>query len=157
VEGFSAVQRVSGEEPYESGTPRVPFFRFPGFADTPALLSMLHDRNIAVFGADIWASDWNSMSPEAELQLVMQRLDRAGRGIILLHDIKAQTAAMLPAFLAELKAKGYRVVHIVPGSGERSPVQPAPPSWTSETGAILAHMPGLTRTKSAVSKLKPSL
>lgn len=94
--------------------PRVPFFRFPGFAATPELLTYLTQRGISVFGADLWASDWNKMTPEQQLALVLQRLDAAGGGIILFHDTKSQTAAMIPAFLRTLAAKGYRVVHIIP-------------------------------------------
>ncbi|MEW6256647.1 MAG: polysaccharide deacetylase family protein [Pseudomonadota bacterium] len=97
-----------------AGAPRIPFFRFPGFASTPQLLDDLQRRGISVFGADLWASDWNVMSPDQQLALVLGRLDSAGRGIVLFHDTKAQTAAMIPAFLAALKARGYRVVHIVP-------------------------------------------
>lgn len=91
-----------------------PFFRFPGFVSSPALLERLAQRGIVVFGADLWASDWNPMSPADELRLVMRRLNAAGGGILLFHDTKAQTAAMLPAFLRELKREGYRVVHVVP-------------------------------------------
>ena len=94
--------------------PRVPFFRFPGFASTPALLDYLDKQGIAVFGADFWASDWNVMTPEKELDLVTKRLDAAGKGIVLFHDTKGQTAAMIPAFLKAMKERGYRVVHMVP-------------------------------------------
>lgn len=99
---------------HDNATPSTPFYRFPGFASTPALLAMLEQRHIVVFGADLWASDWNVMTPEQELAQVTQRLEQAGRGIILFHDTKTQTAAMLPAFLRYLKANGYRVVHIRP-------------------------------------------
>jgi peptidoglycan/xylan/chitin deacetylase (PgdA/CDA1 family) len=44
----------------------------------------------------------------------MARLNAQSGGIVLLHDTKAQTAAMLPAFLRELKKRGYRIVHVVP-------------------------------------------
>lgn len=94
--------------------PRVPFFRFPGFASTPQLLDYLDAKGIAVFGADFWASDWNVMTPEAELDLVLKRLDAAGGGIVLFHDTKSYTAAMIPAFLRALAERGYSVVHIVP-------------------------------------------
>lgn len=94
--------------------PRVPFFRFPGFASTPELLDYLDRSGIAVFGADFWASDWNKMTPDEELALVLKRLDAAGGGIVLFHDTKAQTAAMIPAFLRTLKERGYKIVHIVP-------------------------------------------
>ncbi|CUU41873.1 Bifunctional xylanase/deacetylase precursor [Blastochloris viridis] len=111
-----------------AAAPRVPFFRFPGFADTPALLEELARRNVAVFGADLWASDWRQMTPEAELDLVMLRLRDAGRGIVLFHDTKRHTAEMMPAFLRALKAAGYRVVHIVPEriGPERIPAQTIP-------------------------------
>lgn len=93
--------------------PSTPFFRFPGFETTPATLELLQSRGIVVFGADLWASDWNEMSPEQELKLLTERLKAAGKGIILLHDPKARTATMLPAFLRYLRDHGYRVVHVV--------------------------------------------
>ena len=95
-------------------TPSTPFFRFPYFDSTPQLLERLEKRGIAVFGADFWASDWNKMTPEQELKLLTDRLEIARKGIILLHDPKAQTAAMLPSFLRYLREHNYRVVHIVP-------------------------------------------
>lgn len=89
-------------------------FRFPGFASSPALLADLNARGFVVFGADVWASDWNPMSPEQELHLLLSRIDKVGRGIVLLHDTRAETARMLPSFLRELKRRGYRIVHVVP-------------------------------------------
>jgi peptidoglycan/xylan/chitin deacetylase (PgdA/CDA1 family) len=69
------------------------------------------------------------MTPHQQLRLVLARLDAAGRGIVLFHDTKPQTAAMMPAFLRALKARGYRVVHVVaagapanlPASGSAGP------------------------------------
>src|SRR5882762_7355137 len=97
-------------------TPSTPFFRFPGFEMTPATLDLLQSRGIVVFGADLWADDWNPMTPEQELKLITDRLKIARKGIILFHDPKAQTAAMLPAFLRYLRDNDYRVVHVVPAS-----------------------------------------
>lgn len=99
--------------------PTTPFFRFPGFASTPALLDRLQARNVVVFGADVWASDWVPMTPTQELQLILGRIDRLGSGIVLLHDTKSQTAAMLPDFLRALKRRGYRIVHIIPPANSR--------------------------------------
>jgi len=110
--GIAAVEAAVYDKP--SGPPRTPFFRFPGFASSPALLERLKARGIAVFGADLWAGDWNPMSPQHERALLLQRLTKAGRGIVLLHDIQPKTAAMLPELLRELKRRDYRVVHIVP-------------------------------------------
>ena len=98
--------------------PSTPFFRFPFFDMTPATLENLQRRGVAVFGADHWASDWLPMTPAQQLKLLTDRLQIARKGIILLHDPKAQTAAMLPAFLRYLRDNRYRVVHIVPAGAK---------------------------------------
>ena len=121
-----------------------PFFRFPGFADTADLRDLFAANNVGIFGTDLWASDWIPMTPEAELKLIMARLEKPKRGMILLHDSHEWTADMLPAFLRELKARGYKVVHIVPGPGAAATVD-APPGWTSETESIIGRLkPRLT-------------
>jgi peptidoglycan-N-acetylglucosamine deacetylase len=75
--GIAAVERTV----YGDGTkPHPPFFRFPGFAHSPALLERMQARGLVVFGADFWASDWNPMSPAQELQLTLTRLDAAHGG-----------------------------------------------------------------------------
>jgi peptidoglycan/xylan/chitin deacetylase (PgdA/CDA1 family) len=99
-----------------TASPSTPFFRFPGFEMTQATLDLLQSRGIVVFGADLWASDWNPMRPQQQLKLLVDRLKIAGKGIILLHDPKAQTAAMLPGFLRYLRDNRYRVVDLVPAA-----------------------------------------
>lgn len=110
--GFTAIETAL----YGKGShvPVTPFFRFPGFASSPALLAHLAQHGIVVFGADLWASDWNRMTPAQELALVLGRIEANRGGIVLLHDTKAQTAAMLPDLLRALKGRGYSVVHVVP-------------------------------------------
>ena len=119
--GIAAVEDITGKptaprtvgQTTAAGEP-TRFFRFPGFASTPRLLDELNARNMVIFGADLWASDWNKMTPDQELAQVVGRLKTARKGIILFHDIKAQTAAMLPGFFRFLKDNGYHVVHVVP-------------------------------------------
>jgi peptidoglycan-N-acetylglucosamine deacetylase len=110
--GFAAVDATLYGKAERS--PVTPFFRFPGFASNQPLLERLERRRIAVFDADLWASDWNPMTPIQQLALVLQRLDSTRGGILLFHDTKSQTAAMLPEFLRTLKGRGYAVVHVVP-------------------------------------------
>lgn len=97
--------------------PTTPFFRFPGFAANQSLLDRMAQRGIVVFGADVWASDWLPMSPEQELRLILSRVEHIGRGIVLFHDTKSQTAQMLPTFLRELKRRGFSIVHVIPARG----------------------------------------
>jgi peptidoglycan/xylan/chitin deacetylase (PgdA/CDA1 family) len=89
------------------------FFRFPYFASTPPLLHWLERRRMVVFGADLWASDWNPMTPDQELQLILERVEANNGGIVLFHDTKAQTATMLPLFLRALKSRGFAIVDVV--------------------------------------------
>ena len=56
--------------------------------------------------------------------------------MLLLHDNHPWTAAMVPMLLRELKAKGYRIVHMVAGPGN-GPTVAAPPGWGSETERMI--------------------
>lgn len=133
--GFRAVDKAvygaAGEHPHQ------PFFRFPGFADTPPLDKWLASQDVVVFGADLWASDWEPESPDAELSLILVRLEKNKGGIVLLHDIQPRTVAMLPQLLQELKERGFRIVHVVPGPGPLE-TRPAPAGWFSQTDRFLA-------------------
>ena len=122
--------------------PHVPFFRFPGFADTAGLLAYLDQRHIAVFGSDLWAGDWIAMSPEHERERVIALLEKRPlhNGIILFHDTKASTARMLPDLLREMKAKGYHFVQLVYQSGADVPPLTTPLKGEPETVAIIAHL-----------------
>ena len=111
-DGFAAVEwALRG---VATTTPATPFFRYPGFLMTPETLDLLQSRGIVVFAADLWANDWDPQTPKHELQLLTERLKAARKGIIVLHDPQAKTAAMLPAFLRYLRDNHYHVVHVVP-------------------------------------------
>jgi peptidoglycan-N-acetylglucosamine deacetylase len=147
LRGMAAVEKAAYGAGGGAGEPadlaqlnlHTPFFRFPGFADTPELRRWLAAGDVGVFGADLWASDWIEMSSREELGLTLARLEKTGRGIILFHDTHRWTANMLPDFLRELKKRGYRVVHLVPASGSAATVD-APPGWTSETERIIGRL-----------------
>jgi peptidoglycan/xylan/chitin deacetylase (PgdA/CDA1 family) len=145
LRGMISVEKAAYGRDFGGGEPNepkdlkleAPFFRFPGFADTPDLRSWFAANDVGIFGVDLWASDWIKMTPEEELKLVMGRLDRNGhRGMLLMHDNHPWTAAMVPMLLSELKAKGYKVVHMVAGPGN-GPTVPAPPGWRSETERVI--------------------
>ena len=44
----------------------------------------------------------------------MSKLEKHGKGIILMHDFQRVTAEAMPELLRQLKAGGYKVVHLVP-------------------------------------------
>jgi peptidoglycan-N-acetylglucosamine deacetylase len=98
------------------GHPIAPFFRFPYLNAPSSDVSYLASRGFAVFDIDVdsWDSHGQFVSPERIINVTMSRLKTAGKGIILMHDIKRSTAAALPTILRQLKANGFKVVHLVP-------------------------------------------
>lgn len=105
--GFSAVQQALGK-------PVAPFFRFPYLRDTAASLKYLQERNLAAFSIDIDSRDFDTRDAAAVHARVMRDLAAARKGIVLFHDIHASSAKALPGLLADLRAKGFRVVHLEP-------------------------------------------
>jgi peptidoglycan/xylan/chitin deacetylase (PgdA/CDA1 family) len=95
-----------------AGAPIAPFFRYPYLSYGPATVAYLQSRNIAQFAVDVDAFDWRTHSAQGVVRKVMAGLRQTGRGIILLHDIHDSTAGAMPQLLAQLKAKGYRLVHL---------------------------------------------
>src|SRR5215510_7009948 len=103
--GFSAVKLAIGADP-------APFFRFPYLKDPKEAVEYLGSRNIAIFSHDLDSFDFKMHNPEEVVKSVMTKLERKGKGIILMHDAKSVTAKAIPTILSELKAKGYKVVHM---------------------------------------------
>jgi peptidoglycan/xylan/chitin deacetylase (PgdA/CDA1 family) len=96
-----------------------PFFRIPGFGRTNAIEQFLESKKLVTWSADIDTDDWwRGSTPGAIVQRAMRRLNEKGRGIILMHDIHPATALALPILLKELKANGYRIVHVVPAGAQ---------------------------------------
>jgi len=108
--GISAVTSVLGHAP-------APFFRFPGFGDDRALRAKVVGEGLGIFSADVVGNDWILVSGDSVRQTVLRGLKEHNGGIVLLHDIKKATARMLPELLKDIKAAGYRIVALTPGSG----------------------------------------
>jgi peptidoglycan/xylan/chitin deacetylase (PgdA/CDA1 family) len=147
LRGMTTVEKIVYGADFSAGEPKdltdlklhTPFFRFPGFADTPDLMAWFAANNVGAFSTDLWASDWIEMPPKVELNLIMARLEAVRRGMILLHDNRQWTADMLPDFLRELRRRGYHVVHMVAGPGPGVTVD-APAGWISETEQALGRL-----------------
>jgi peptidoglycan-N-acetylglucosamine deacetylase len=94
------------------GGPTAPFFRFPDLRHPPQMVTYLGGRDIAIFSTDIDSFDFKLRKPEQVISSVMAKLAIHGKGIILMHDFQRPTAEALPELLNQLKAKGYKVVHM---------------------------------------------
>jgi peptidoglycan/xylan/chitin deacetylase (PgdA/CDA1 family) len=103
--GFSAVKWALGASPS-------PFFRFPALQHPPEMVTYLGSRNIAMFSCDLDSFDFKARNPQQVIDVTMKKLDKLGKGIILMHDFHKHTADALPALLRKLKAGGYKVVQM---------------------------------------------
>ena len=109
------------------GTAPAPFFRIPGLGRSDVIEEYAEAKGLQVWSADFPADDWRPVSSARVYDLALQRLEAKGKGILLLHDIQARTVAALPRILSELKARGYRIVHVVPATSD-VPATPTDPS-----------------------------
>jgi peptidoglycan/xylan/chitin deacetylase (PgdA/CDA1 family) len=105
--GFSAVAQALE-------APMAPFFRFPYLRPSAASMGYLKTRDVASFTIDVDSRDFRTRDPEAVKKAVLTQLAGTRKGIILFHDIQPSTAHALPGLLAEMKERGFKVVHLVP-------------------------------------------
>jgi peptidoglycan-N-acetylglucosamine deacetylase len=122
-QGFASITAALGER-----RPLSPFVRIPGLLRSNEVEAWFQSRKLATWSADVVADDWKHISASEVVRRTISRLDEKGKGVVLLHDIQPATALALPELLRELKARGYRVVHVVPRGAPQPevPVAAAP-------------------------------
>lgn len=113
--GIAAVTEALGKNRHVA-----PFFRPPYLAITKDVEKFLYSRGQMVWGIDADSNDWTFATVNRVVEQSISELEKAGRGILLLHDIKPATARAIPLLLAELKRRGFRIVHVVPASNATS-------------------------------------
>jgi peptidoglycan/xylan/chitin deacetylase (PgdA/CDA1 family) len=120
-QGFASVQKALGDD-YKVA----PFFRYPGLMHKAESEAYLAEKGIMVWSADFPGDDWKRRVNAKEVtRRSISRLEARGRGVLLLHDIHKVTVIALPDLLAELKARGFKVVHVVPGATTTPLPEPA--------------------------------
>ncbi len=124
--GIASVSAVLGDPDAVA-----PFFRIPGLGRSEVIEEALASRGLAVFSIDTDADDWfRHVSAAQVVEKSMSRLEKLGRGILLLHDIHPWTADALPELLRQLREHGFHVVHIVPPTPQAAAMANATKSWT---------------------------
>ncbi|WP_322517323.1 polysaccharide deacetylase family protein [Rhodopseudomonas palustris] len=103
--GFAAVKWALGAAPS-------PFFRFPALRHPPEMVTYLGTRNVSMFSCDLDSFDFKARKPQQVVDTVMTKVDKLGKGIILMHDFQKSTAEALPELLRRLKEGGYKVVQM---------------------------------------------
>jgi peptidoglycan/xylan/chitin deacetylase (PgdA/CDA1 family) len=123
--GISAVKWALG------GISPAPFFRFPALQHPPEMVTYLGTRNIAMFSCDLDSFDFKARNAQQVIDVTFKKLDKLGKGIILMHDFHKHTAEALPELLHRLKAGGYKVVAM----RAKEPVQSLP-QYDEDLGKI---------------------
>jgi peptidoglycan/xylan/chitin deacetylase (PgdA/CDA1 family) len=103
--GFSAVKWALGAAPS-------PLFRFPALQHPPTMVTYLGERNISIWSCDLDSFDFKASKAEKIVDTVMSKLEKNGKGIVLMHDFQKHTAEALPELMKRLKAGGYKVVQV---------------------------------------------
>jgi peptidoglycan/xylan/chitin deacetylase (PgdA/CDA1 family) len=114
--GIAAVSVALGNKPVG------PFIRFPALRHPPELLKYVASRNIAVFSTDFDSFDFKMRHPEQVVKSVTAKLEKHGKGILLMHDFQHATSEALPQILKWMKEHGYKVVQVV----GKTPIEPLP-------------------------------
>lgn len=90
-----------------------PAYRFPLLAETPTLMAALKAQNVAVFSMELGNGDWQvDVTTGLLAARLLENLQAAGGGIILMHDAYGPPARAMPILLKLLKQNGYKVVHL---------------------------------------------
>lgn len=105
----SAISTVSKA----NGAPVAPLFRFPYLSSSRQADAYLKSRHIGAVWVDVDSKDYLTRNPDVVKNRILTQLATTKKGIILMHDIHAWTAKMLPGLLAALHEKGFKVVHLV--------------------------------------------
>jgi len=87
---------------------RAALFRFPYGARNSEGMAALADAHLKSVMWNIDSLDWADPVPSSITNRVLASVDKAGRGIILFHDIHERTVKALPAVLDKLIAEGYQ-------------------------------------------------
>lgn len=124
-DGIASVTAALGDQ----GAAISPFFRIPGLSRNDGIEEHARAKGLQVWSADFPADDWRVVSSQRVRDLAMQRLAAKGKGILLLHDIQPRTVVALPKILHDLKARGYRIVHVVPATPNNPATPTDPQQW----------------------------
>ena len=87
---------------------RAALFRFPYGARNSEGMAALASAHLKSVMWNIDSLDWADPVPSSITNRVLASVDKAGRGIILFHDIHERTVKALPAVLDRLVAEGYQ-------------------------------------------------
>jgi len=106
--GISAARRSLGEQGDKLGS----FFRFPALRHPPEMMKYVAERNLGIWSTDIDSFDFKLKGTDKLVPSIIKKLEKNGKGIVLMHDFQKNTAQAASELLNQLKAGGYKIVHV---------------------------------------------
>lgn len=130
IRGFESIEAVIG--------PVQPIFRFPFGSQRPFSRQLLKQSGVSEFFWTVDTEDWRSAVKDPKTgqqvsdlvtrsRIIVDQIDKAGRGIVLFHDIHRRTVEMLPSILENLAQKNYELVVLVAPAGQEFRSNRVPP------------------------------
>jgi peptidoglycan-N-acetylglucosamine deacetylase len=123
-DGFASLRSALGDPKAIA-----PFFRIPGLLRQSSVEQYLAAHNYMTWSVDLVADDWTHINAQEIARRAVSRIEARGKGILLLHDIQPATALAFPEILKELKARGFKIVHVVPATPDMPKTVTEPEQW----------------------------
>jgi peptidoglycan-N-acetylglucosamine deacetylase len=144
--GFASMRAALGDPDAVA-----PFFRIPGLLRQDSVEQYLAAHGVMTWSVDVVADDWTHINAAEIARRAVSRVEARGKGVLLLHDIHAATAAALPVILQELKARGFKIVHVVPAAPDRPKTATTPEQWAAHAAPAHGLWPRVVVTDMATS------
>lgn len=106
--GISAARRGLGEQADKLSS----FFRFPALRHPTEMMKYAGERNLGIWSTDIDSFDFKLKGTEKLVPSIIKKLEKNGKGIVLMHDFQKNTAQAAADLMTALKAGGYKIVHV---------------------------------------------
>ena len=152
-DGFESLRTVLGNPKAVA-----PFFRIPGLLRQTSVEQYLASHDVMTWSVDTLADDWTRISASEVAKRAISRMETHRKGILLLHDIQPATALAFPEILSELKARGFKIVHVVPATPDRPKTVTTPDQWVARSTPEQKVWPRLVSTNTmAISNAEPKL
>lgn len=125
--------------------PATPFFRYPGLFNSRPLNDWFNGLNMGVWTIDAAGNDWlrgyiTMADGPNVMNEALKELEARQGGILLLHDIKDSSSSIVGPLLKELKARGFKIVHIQPKNPPPKlvdgPIKGVMPTVAETTGPV---------------------
>ena len=144
--GFASMRAALGDPDAVA-----PFFRIPGLLRQDSVEQYLAAHGVMTWSVDVVADDWTHINAAEIARRAVSRLEARGKGVLLLHDIHEKTAVALPVILQELKARGFKIVHVVPAAPDRPKTATTPEQWAAHAAPAHGLWPRVVVTDMATS------